>query len=61
MSAALWQPLFHRPDLVREALAGRPVDVAAQGLGSYAACVSALRTKRRRLGLERRRGGPLPP
>ncbi len=58
MPAELWRPLFHRPDLVHEALAGRRVDPEAQGRGSYATCVSALRTERRHLGLERRRGGP---
>ncbi len=60
MPAELWKPLFHQPDLVREALEGRRVDPEEWGLGSSAACVSALRTERRRLGLERRRGGSQP-
>ncbi|WP_257458353.1 WD40 domain-containing protein [Archangium lipolyticum] len=55
MSAALWRPLFQRPELVREALAGKPVDMKALGLDSYEACDSALLTERKRQGLVRRR------
>ena len=55
MPARLWAPLFHRPELVRAALAGEAPDLATLGLDTYAACESALIAERTRQGLVRRR------
>lgn len=60
MSADLWESIFQRPDLVKAALAGEVLDLAALGLGSASACEEALTAERARRGLIRRRSpGPL--
>ncbi|WP_437646952.1 hypothetical protein [Sorangium sp. So ce362] len=55
MPASLWAPIFHRPDLVKAALAGHLPEPAALGLDTYAACEAALSAERVRLGLVKRR------
>jgi hypothetical protein len=61
MAAALWAPLFQRPEFVREALVGKhPTDLDSR-LGNSAGCAAALLAERKRQGLVRRRtvqGGP---
>ncbi len=55
MPAALWSPLFHRPEIIREALAGRWPDMKALGLETFKDCAQALQKERQRQGLVRRR------
>ena len=55
MPARLWAPLFERPDLVREALAGHLPDTQALQLDTFAQCAAALLAERKRRGLIRRR------
>jgi WD40 repeat protein/predicted MPP superfamily phosphohydrolase len=59
MPAALWAPVFRRPDLVAKALWGDTPSAATLGLSTVAACEAALLEARVRLGLGRsRRAGP---
>jgi WD40 repeat protein len=55
MPATLWSPLFHRPEIIREALAGKWPDLQALGLKTFTDCVWALQKERKRRGLVRRR------
>lgn len=55
MPASLWRPLFYRPDALREALVGKPLDMKTLGLDTFESCVQALQVERQRQGLARRR------
>ncbi|NMO14844.1 SIR2 family protein [Pyxidicoccus fallax] len=55
MPAALWAPLFHRPDLIRETLAGKPLAPGAPALNDFATCAAALLVERKKQGLVQRR------
>jgi hypothetical protein len=60
MTPTLWRPLFHRPELISEALAGKPLDMKALGLDTFESCVQALQVERQRQGLARKRTAQQP-
>lgn len=59
MPAALWAPVFRRPDLVAKTLWGETPSAASLGLAKIGACEAALVEARARLGIgQSRREGP---